>query len=205
MVQNLSNEDIDYLELRLDCIKDITSDKAEDIIKSIKKITQTPIILTNRTSKEGGFFEKSEEERIKILADNAHLVEITDIELSTEKELRQIVINNANKSIVSYHNFQKTPSQDYLQEVIDDSFKIGDIPKIAVKPTKIEDTYTILQLLIQNKGIIAISMDKIGTYTRVMGPVLGAPITYAAINNESAPGQLDIKTTSEMIKKLKTD
>lgn len=203
MVQKLSNEDVDYLELRLDSIGDITSDKAEDIIKSIKEITQIPIILTNRTNKEGGFFEKSEGERIKILADNAHLVEITDIELNTDKELRQMVIDNANKTIISYHNFQKTPSQEYLQEIIDKSFQIGDIPKIAVKPNEMEDTYTILQLLIQNKGIIAISMDKLGTYTRVIGPVLGAPVTYAAINNESAPGQLDIKTTSEMIKKIK--
>lgn len=201
----LSNEDIDYLELRLDVIPDITSNKAKDIIKSIKKITQIPIILTNRTKEEGGFFEKSEEERIRILSDNAHLVEITDIELNTDKELRQIVIDNANKTIISYHNFHETPNQEYLQEIIDKSFKIGDIPKIAVKPNNIKDTYTILELLIQNKGIIAISMDKLGSYTRVIGPVLGAPVTYAAINNESAPGQLDIKTTSEMIKKLKTD
>ena len=90
----------------MDCIKDITSNKAEDIIKAIKKITQIPIILTNRTNKEGGFFEKSEEERIKILADNAHLVEITDIELNTDENLRQCVINNANRTIISYHNFQ---------------------------------------------------------------------------------------------------
>jgi len=191
------------LELRLDVIPDITSSKANEIIKSIKEITQKPIILTNRTKKEGGFFEKTEEERIKILSDNAHLVEITDIELSTDEELRQRVIDNANKTIISYHNFQETPGKDRLQEIIDCSFKIGDIPKIAVKPNKMEDTYTILELLIKNQGIIAISMDKLGSYTRVIGPVMGAPVTYAAINNESAPGQLDIRTTSEMIKKLK--
>jgi len=191
------------LELRLDVIPDITSSKANEIIKSIKEITQKPIILTNRTKKEGGFFEKTEEERIKILSDNAHLVEITDIELSTDEELRQRVIDNANKTIISYHNFQETPGKDRLQEIIDRSFKIGDIPKIAVKPNKMEDTYTILELLIKNQGIIAISMDKLGSYTRVIGPVMGAPVTYAAINNESAPGQLDIRTTSEMIKKLK--
>ena len=205
MVKNLSYENVDYLELRLDVIEDITSSKATDIIKSIKQITQTPIILTNRTKKEGGLFDKSEEERITILLENAHLVEITDIELSTDEELRQKVIDKANKTIISYHNFEKTPDKEFLQEIIDSSFEIGDIPKIAVKPNKMEDTFTVLQLLMENNGIIAISMDKIGSYTRVMGPVMGAPVTYAAINNESAPGQLDIKTTSQMIKKLKTD
>ena len=57
----------------------------------------------------------------------------------------------------------------------------------------------------QNRGIIAISMGKIGSYTRVISPILGSPVTYASVNDESAPGQLDIETTSEMIKKLKID
>ena len=138
MVKNLSYENVDYLELRLDVIEDITSSKATDIIKSIKQITQTPIILTNRTKKEGGLFDKSEEERITILLENAHLVEITDIELSTDEELRQKVIDKANKTIISYHNFEKTPDKEFLQEIIDSSFEIGDIPKIAVKPNKLE-------------------------------------------------------------------
>lgn len=199
----MSTEDFEYLELRLDVIEDIDTDKAKDIIESLKKITQKPVILTNRTKKEGGFFEKSEEERINILADNAPLVEITDIELSTEETLRQKVIDNANKTIISYHNFDETPSREYLQKTIDDAFKIGDIPKIAVKPRAIEDTYTIIRLLMENDGIIAISMDKIGSYTRVMAPIMGAPVTYAAITDESAPGQLNIRTTSRIIKKLR--
>lgn len=187
----------------MDVIKDITTDKAEDIIKSVKQITEIPIILTNRTPAEGGFFQKTEEERIEILSQNAHLVEITDIELSTEESLRQKVIDNANRTIISYHNFDKTPPQEYLQNIIDKAFATGDIPKIAVKPERIEDTYILLNLLMQNRGIIGISMGKLGSYTRIVAPLMGSPVTYAAIDNESAPGQLDIKTTSQMIKKLK--
>lgn len=193
------------MELRLDVIKNLTSQSAEDIINTIKELSDVPIILTNRTKDEGGFFNKTEEERIKILSDNASLVEITDIELSTNELLRQQVINNANKTIISYHNFEKTPSQEFLQNIIDEAVKIGDIPKVAVKPERIEDTYILLKLLMQNRGIIAISMGKIGSYTRVISPILGSPVTYASVNDESAPGQLDIETTSEMIKKLKID
>lgn len=193
------------MELRLDVIKNLTSQSAADIIHTIKELSDVPIILTNRTKDEGGFFNKTEEERIKILSDNASLVEITDIELSTNELLRQQVINNANKTIISYHNFEKTPSQEFLQNIIDEAVKIGDIPKVAVKPEKIEDTYILLKLLMQNRGIIAISMGKIGSYTRVISPILGSPVTYASVNDESAPGQLDIETTSEMIKKLKID
>lgn len=197
------SQEADYIELRLDMIKDINSDKAEDIINSIKEVTATPIILTNRTETEGGYFTGSEEERIKILKDNAPLVEYTDIELSTDDTLRQQVTDSANKTIISYHNFEKTPTKEYLQDIITEAKNIGDIAKVAVKPLKIEDTYTIIELMIHNSNMIGISMDKLGRYTRIIGPIINTPITYAAINTQSAPGQLSVKETRDMIKKLK--
>lgn len=204
-VNQIKNEEIDFIELRLDLIDNITSSYATELIEAVKEITPISIILTNRTKIEGGQFGGSEEERIKILSDNAPLVEITDIELSTDENLRQKVIDNANKTIISYHNFDKTPSSEKLQEIIDESFEIGDIPKIALKPNIIEDTYLLLRLLMDNEGIIAISMDQLGSYTRVVAPLMGSPVTYASVEKSSAPGQLDIKTTIEMIKQLQYD
>lgn len=201
-VKQITTEELGYIELRLDTIKDINSEKATKIIKTIKEITSIPIILTNRTPKEGGYFKGTEQERIKILEDNAPLVEITDIELMTETTLRQKVINKANKTIISYHNFQKTPTIEKLQELVNQATKIGDIPKIAVQPNTKEDTYTLIKLIMQNNGIIGISMGKLGAYTRIMAPIMGSPVTYASITKESAPGQYDIKTTNELIKKL---
>ncbi|WP_256365391.1 type I 3-dehydroquinate dehydratase [Methanosphaera sp. WGK6] len=203
LVHKAIKQDVDYIELRLDVIENITSKKATDIINKIREITNTPIILTNRTKIEGGFFKGSEEERINILKENAPLVEITDIELSTNETLRQSVIDTANKTIISYHNFEITPSQNYLQDIITKAYKIGDIPKIAVKPLTLEDTFILVKLMMENKNMIGISMDKIGSYTRVLGPIIGAPVTYAAIDVESAPGQLDVKTTANIIKQLK--
>ena len=82
---------------------------------------------------------------------------------------------------------------------------MGDIAKIAVKPNSIEDTYVILRLLLENDNLIAISMDNLGTYTRIIAPIMGSPVTYASVGNKSAPGQLDIHQTIEMIKQLKHD
>lgn len=194
---------VNYIELRLDVIEDITSKKATGIIERINDITDIPLILTNRTKEEGGFFCSGEENRIKILADNAPLVEYTDIELNTDEILRQHVIDNANRTIVSYHNFEKTPSHDYLSNIVSEAKGIGDIAKIAVKPLKLEDTYILLRLLMEYDDLIGISMDKLGAYTRIIGPLLGSPITYAAINDKSAPGQFDVETTGDILKKLK--
>lgn len=194
---------MDYVELRSDVINDVTSAKVSYIIDKMKSISDIPIILTNRTGTEGGFFQGSEEERIKILSDNACFVEYTDVELSTDSTLRQKVIDNANKTIISYHNFSETPSFEYLEDIVIKAKNIGDIPKVAVKPQKLEDTFILLKLMMKYRNMIGISMDKIGAYTRVIGPIIGAPITYAAIDSQSAPGQLDIKTTNEIIRKLK--
>ena len=202
-IENLDYDYVDYIELRLDSIKNLSSKIAREIIEDVKEITSIPIILTNRTENEGGLNVLTEEERVKILVDNASLVEITDIEYFTDEKLRQEVINASNKTIISYHNFEKTPSFGYLDELVKESFKVGDIPKIALKPNTLEDTYTVLKLLMENKGIIAISMDTLGSYTRIIAPVMGAPVTYASITEESAPGQFDVKTTVDMIKKLK--
>ena len=121
----------------------------------------------------------------------------------TKPELRNQVINAANKTIISYHNFDKTPEKQYLKNIINEASDIGDIPKIAVKPHTLEDTYTILQLMMEYDNLVAISMDKLGTYTRIIGPIIGSPITYASIEETSAPGQLDVKQTTQIIKKLK--
>lgn len=201
-ITKLPEEYVDYIELRLDTIQEITSFKATEIIKEIKETTQIPLILTNRTSKEGGHFTGNEEERIKILEENAPLAEITDIELMTEEKLRQKVIDSANKTIISYHNFNNTPPLEKLQKLVNQAQKIGDIPKIAVQPNTKEDTYTLITLIMQNEGIIGISMGKLGAYTRIIAPIMGSPVTYASITKESAPGQYNIKTTNEMIKKL---
>ena len=73
-----------------------------------------------------------------------------------------------------------------------------------MKPETLEDTFTLLKLVMNNRGMVGISMDKLGAYTRVVAPIMGSPITYAAISQESAPGQLNINETSSLIKQLKS-
>lgn len=133
------------------------------------------------------------------------MVEITDIELSTDENLAKCVIENANKTIISYHNFDETPSLDKLEQIVQKSYELGDIAKIALKPQKIEDTYKVIEILIKYPGTIAISMDDMGSYTRIMGPIMKSPVTYASIEKSSAPGQLDIQTTAKILEKLQAE
>ena len=49
---------------------------------------------------------------------------------------------------------------------------------------------------------MGIAMGDIGRYTRVVAPLFGSPITFASLDNISAPGQLDIQTTKNFLDKL---
>lgn len=188
----------DIIEFRIDALEDPDTDEIQNIIAEIDH----PLIATNRVKSEGGFFNGSEEERISILIKAAKYADIVDIELQTGTELQEKVIKASKSTIVSYHDFKKTPSFRELLDVVAKEKEIGDIAKFAVMPNNTEDTLTVLKVLSKVSNTIGIAMGDIGKYTRVIAPIFGSPITFASIGNESAPGQLDIQTTKYILQKL---
>ena len=188
----------DILEFRIDAIEDPDPDEIQQLIKNINY----PTIATNRMQSEGGFFNGSEKERISTLIKAAEYADIIDIELQTDDKLRDKVIKASKSTIVSYHDFQKTPSFEELLDVVKKEKEIGNIAKFAVMPNDYKDTLTVLNVLSEVQNTIGIAMGNLGKYTRVVAPIFGSPITFASIDKESAPGQLDINTTKDILRKL---
>lgn len=188
----------DILEFRIDVIENPDID---DIKQTIKEINY-PLIATNRIQTEGGFFKGSEEYRTLILQESAKYADMVDIELSTNEELRSKVIKASKSTIISYHDFKKTPSFKELLHVVEKEKKIGDIAKFAVMPQNKKDTLTVLKVLSEVQNTIGLAMGEIGRYTRIVAPIFGSPITFASIDTESAPGQLDIITTKNILRNL---
>jgi 3-dehydroquinate dehydratase-1 len=69
-------------------------------------------------------------------------------------------------------------------------------------PRNIQDTLTVLEVLSRVSNTIGISMGDLGKYTRVVAPLFGSPLTFASVDVESAPGQLNINTTRNILKQL---
>lgn len=184
----------DLIELRIDAIKDNNPKILREIIEEI----DFPIIATNRSPDEGGHFLGSERERINILKSCCDLVEYVDVELQTDSCLRKYILGKSKdvgtKTIVSFHDFEKTPSVDDLLEIVKEEKSFGDIAKIAVMPTNLEDTITVLAIMSRCDNTIAISMGELGSYTRVMASKFSSPITFATGGDVTAPGQIDIET-----------
>jgi 3-dehydroquinate dehydratase I len=188
----------DILEFRIDALENPDANEVQNLIEEINH----PLIATNRMKSEGGFFNGSEEERISILIKAAENADIIDIELHTENKLQEKVIKASKSSIISYHDFKKTPSFAELLDVVKKEKEIGDIAKFAVMPNSNKDTLTVLKVLSEVHNTIGIAMGEIGKYTRLVAPIFGSPITFASIGKESAPGQLDIQTTKDILQKL---
>lgn len=189
----------DLLELRIDFIENPDPDDIKDLIQEIN----FPLIATNRRKEENGFFKGSESDRIDIIMEAAKVADITDIELGTGQDDLSKVLKTADSSIVSYHDFEKTPDKDFLLEIVSKELKLGDIAKFAVMPKTMGDTLTVLNVLSEVENTVGISMGDMGSYTRVVAPLFGSPITFASYENSSAPGQLSIETTRDFINKLK--
>jgi 3-dehydroquinate dehydratase-1 len=189
----------DLVELRIDAIKDPDPQEIAWVIEEIAH----PLIVTNRMKEEGGFYEGSETERTEILLKAAKYADFVDIELQTEDKYRSKIIKASKSIIVSYHNFQQTPSVPELLKIVKSEHELGDLAKFAVMPSNIQDTLKVLEVLSQVDNTIGIAMGELGRYTRVVAPLFGSPITYASLTSESAPGQMGIENTINIIHSLK--
>lgn len=196
---------IDIIEWRADFyLEDIIKDNEKsindiiDLSKDIKKITNKPILFTLRSDKEGGKIKNNSYDKIiniyKTIIENK-CFDLIDLEILNlkEKDIKNIIKLSKEKNIktiLSNHNFNKTPSKKYIVSLINKMIKLKcDIVKVAYMPKNKKDVIILLDAITEIKDfpIIAISMGKLGTITRIFGSVM----TFASAKSSSAPGQLE--------------
>ena len=144
---------VDVVEWRVDWFMGVFDfDQVLDVLKDLRNVLgDTPLLMTFRTSKEGG--EKSIEDAdyaaLNIRAAQSGYVDLIDVEVFTGDEIVREIIEGAHaagvKVIASNHDFFKTPEKD---DIIGRFRKMqelnADIPKIAVMPQNKKDVLTLL-------------------------------------------------------------
>ena len=185
----------DVLEFRIDALENPDINEIKQTIEEIN----FPMIATNRISTEGGSFKGTEEERFHILYECCDLVDYVDIELQSNEEYIKKIHETSATTIISYHDFEKTPKLSEVTYIVEKEQELGDIAKVAFMPQNLEDTLTILAVLSHCEETIAISMGDLGSYTRVMASKFDSPITFAAGTDVTAPGQIDIETMKALL------
>ena len=196
LVEKIGNYKADFVEVRLDRFKDFG--KLADIAENSKM----PLIATNRSWNCQGKFVGSKTQSEQILLNAAkNGFEYVDIELSTPKlknvimKLRQLGV----KPIISFHDFDGTPSLAKLHKVLEKEIENGaEVCKIITTAKRVEDNLTVLDFVSKASGnakIVCFSMGELGKPSRLLSPFFGAFFTIASLKRgkETAPGQLTIQ------------
>jgi len=132
----------DIVELRIDYIPELQN--AEACIEESLKRKIKPVIITNRPVREGGKFNGSEQDRLRLLQKAIDLgVDYVDVEYDS---IKQITRRNSSKIIISHHNFKETPHD--LSKIYDEICQQKpDIVKIVTHANDITDNIRIFELL----------------------------------------------------------
>ena len=210
----LNNADIDLAELRADYFEFVHDRyKVIGLLEKIRRLYHKPLIFTLRTKKEGGASDITADYYFKLNNSiiESNLVDMIDIEFFSQPEEINYTIDLAGKNqvttILSNHDFLKTPSIEEIINRINKMTECGDIAKIAVMPNSEEDVLTLLsaslKLKKEKKGpFIAIAMGPLGIISRISCELFGSCMTYASYKYQSAPGQIDYKLTKEILKNI---
>lgn len=189
----------DIVEVRADLI----SGDPVSLIKDIYKEHDCPIIATIRPEYEGGRFRGDDHERARLFKEIAPYAEFIDVELRAGgiDEIVRSVEGTEAKTIVSYHDFDKTPSNAEMLGILDRALEKGDIAKLAVMPLNYTDVLRLYEVtLISNRPVCTISMGRIGMHSRLMACVYGSVFSYGYVREPVAPGQIRVDAILQGLK-----
>ena len=205
---------IDVVEWRVDWFEGVFDfARVEDVLKELRDILgDTPLLMTFRTSKEGGEkdIDAGAYKELNIKAAKTGYVDFVDVEIFTGDKIVSEIIDAVHaagvKVIASNHDFDKTPAKSDIIYRLRKMQDMGaDIPKIAVMPQSKKDVLTLLAATEEmtsryaDRPIITMSMAGTGVISRLCGEVFGSSMTFGAAGKASAPGQMGVEDLNTVL------
>jgi 3-dehydroquinate dehydratase type I len=196
LIRKAEAQHADLIEVRLDRLKNY------GCIADLPSFSKTSLIATNKSTEYHGNFSGSETERQKILVDAARNgFEYVDVNLGTpgQTELIHNLHEIGTKVIVSFHDFEQTPTMLQLRKVLDEELTLGaNVCKIITTARTVEDNLTTLNFVSKaskKAKLVCFAMGELGKHSRLVSPVLGAFFTFASLDEKrkTAKGQLTIQ------------
>jgi 3-dehydroquinate dehydratase I len=198
-----------YIEIRFDFLS--LSDM-EQVLKIAENVREKAV-FTLRTYAEGGKFKGDSNDRMmwleKLSMAKPMLVDIEYNTIRANDNLANYLKKQEIPILVSWHDFEKTPSKDQLIDMLNKMRLYSNYIKIVTTALNIIDALRILNLYEYEDNteskLIAFSMGEAGIISRIMCPIIGkSPFTYAALEEEEsiAPGQLTIKQMRNIYDKI---
>lgn len=212
--KSLQSVPVDVVEWRIDWFENVFDfDSLKDTLTDLRAaLGDLPLLMTFRTSKEGGekAIEPEAYAELNIRAAQTGLVDLVDVEIFTGDEIVSRIIREAHaagvKIVASNHDFDKTPDKDDIVSRLRKMQDMdADIPKIAVMPRCKRDVLTLLAATEEmatdyaDRPIITMSMAGTGVISRICGEVFGSALTFGAAGKASAPGQMGVQDLNTVL------
>jgi 3-dehydroquinate dehydratase-1 len=175
-------------------------------------LPDNPLLFTFRSTSQGGQLAIPVDEYValnKALIES-ELIDLVDIETWIGDEAILDLVRCAKRhrvaTVISYHNFQGTPSKEWMVSLLTHMQDLGaDIPKIAVMATSPHDALMLLDAtdemarLHAQGPLLTMAMGRDGSITRLAGELVGSALTFCALETASAPGQVDVVQARAMM------
>lgn len=198
----------DLLEWRVDFFQDI--DNTSAVVALAADIRQAaagiPVLFTRRSIREGGESIPLDEAGVVALIESvcaSGQIELVDFEMNNNPadiaQVRAAAQKHGVALVLSFHNFQSTPSQEIIEQRFEQAQNLGaDVAKIAVMPQRLEDVLAVFGATLASSQklaipLISMSMGGYGSLTRLFGWVFGSAMSFAVGAAASAPGQVPIE------------
>lgn len=208
---------VDVVEWRADFYEDVF--RTDEVLMTLRKLKdilgRKALLFTFRTSGEGGnrSAEKEAYYRLNQEAAASGCADLVDVETfldikRTEKEIQKIHLAGS-RVIASNHDFEKTPPAEELVRRLSFMEELGaDAAKLAVMPKNRQDVLQLLQATVTadealSVPVVTMSMGKLGIISRLSGALTGSAMTFAAVGETSAPGQIPAEKMMEFLETLK--
>jgi 3-dehydroquinate dehydratase I len=190
----------DIVEVRLDKLA-----RPSDWLQRCAAIQSAgkPVLLTVRLHAEGGDWEMDDEQRLDIYRHGLQELAAVDVELSSVicRAVAREAARLKKASVISFHDFEKTPALRDLCAIVEKAHKIGSIAKVSTMITQASDADVLRSLLRRRweKPLCVIGMGKTWSNTRIEFATLGSCLTYGYLDKPTAPGQM---TAAELVRRL---
>jgi len=176
----------DLYELRVDAMESFEG------IEKLKPFAGK-LIITVRSKEEGGFREIGDKERRRLFKEFMRVKPaFVDVEFKSEiaEDVIRLAREKGSRIIISYHDFEKTPSFEELKALLKEMKKLeADVIKIVTFAKHHIDNVRIVRFYEYEKNLIAFCMGEKGKISRAFSLIL-SPFTYASLGEAAAPGQL---------------
>lgn len=206
------NPEFDYYEIWLSYIQDLDTNFVWKI--SDQYNGKLIFLFRKQNLEKSDLNQEVKEKIIKVLETSENFL---DLDINDQKEELDFIEENKlknktslllrSKLIVSYHNYEETPS---FQKIVDEIKEFDPvIIKVSTFCQRAEDSLKLLNLLLelkkQGEKFIISGMGDDGKIVRIYGALWGNEMNFAPVdgNEKSAPGQLTKENLEKIFEILK--